>query len=64
MPAEIVQALKSDGKPTPAQELEAEAERVRNAPPGARNDILNRAAFKLARLVQGGKLARTRCATR
>ena len=56
VPAEIVEALKRDGKPTPAQELKSEADRVSNAPPGARNDILNRAAFKLARLVHSGKL--------
>jgi Bifunctional DNA primase/polymerase, N-terminal/Protein of unknown function (DUF3631) len=40
-----------------AVDLAGEAAKVRAAPHGARRDILNRAAFKLAQLVQAGKLA-------
>jgi hypothetical protein len=40
-----------------AVDLAGETAKVRAAPQGARRDILNRAAFRLARLVQAGKLA-------
>jgi Protein of unknown function (DUF3631)/Bifunctional DNA primase/polymerase, N-terminal len=57
IPKELVDLLRDRGRPTAKDELAAECARVATAPPGSRNDILNRAAFKLARLITLERLA-------
>ena len=56
VPPELVKLLREGHKPKPLEELEEECARVASASPGQRNDVLNKAAFKLAKLVAGGKL--------
>jgi len=56
VPPELVKLLREGHKPKPREELEEECARVASAPPGQRNDILNKAVFKLAKLVAAGKL--------
>jgi hypothetical protein len=56
VPPELLRLLREGHKPKPKEELEEECARVASAPPGERNDILNKAAFKLAKLVAAGKL--------
>ena len=56
IPDELVKLLSDTGKRTPQQQLEDECERIAAAPEGTRNDILNRSAFRLAKLVGTGGL--------
>jgi len=56
IPKELVELLRDSGKPKPKDNLATECQRVATASAGSRNDVLNRAAFKLAKLVQSGKL--------
>lgn len=56
IPKELGEKLKDRSKPTATDALKLECERVAAASPGSRNQILNTAAFKLAKLVAAGKL--------
>ena len=56
IPEELLKLLRDSWKRTPQQELEVECSRVAAAPEGCRNDVLNRAAFRVAKLVGTGGL--------
>ncbi len=59
VPPDLAKLLKDGGKHDPQHELEMECGRVAKAPEGTRNDVLNRAAFKLAKFVKTGRLTET-----
>jgi hypothetical protein len=43
-PKEPVELMRDSGKPKPKDEFATECKRIASAPPGNRNDVLNRAA--------------------
>ena len=72
LPAWLIDALRADRSPVPAPAsrrciahedawaqaaLSGELERLRRAPVGARNDTLNRVAFRIGQIVSAGRLA-------